>query len=87
MLAEKLLKLKSFEINGSIDFIVKELESHLENLKGDFLTQIINRIKNASSKMKVCESSPYCVYTQDVGKNHLQTICQEIMKTFSTLLK
>lgn len=33
MLAEKLLKLRSFEINDSIDFIVKELESHLENLK------------------------------------------------------
>lgn len=87
ILAEKLLKLRSLEITDCTHFIVKELEGHLENLKGDFLTQIINRIKDASRNLEVCNSSPYCPYTLDMSKNHLQSICQEVMKTFSTLLK
>jgi len=48
-LAEKIMKLRALETNDSIDMIVKELENHLENLKGDFLTQIINRIKKNKS--------------------------------------
>ena len=36
-LAEKIMKLRALEINDSMDLIVKELENHLENLKGDFL--------------------------------------------------
>lgn len=71
ILAEKLLKLRSLEITDCTHFIVKELEGHLENLKGDFLTQIINRIKDASRNLEVCNSSPYCPYTLDMSKNHL----------------
>lgn len=74
-------------MNQSIDYIVKEFESHLENLKGDFLTQIIDRIKNANNNLKVCNSSPYCLYTVDASQNHLFKICKEVMQTFSTLLK
>ena len=74
-----MLKLRASEINQSIQYIVKEFESHLENLKGDFLTQIINRIKAANKNLTICDSSPYCLYTVDVGKNHIFSICKEVM--------
>ena len=46
-LAEKIMSLRTHEMIDSIDHVVKELDGHLENLKGDYLKQIIKRIKRA----------------------------------------
>jgi hypothetical protein len=71
----------------SIQHIVIELDGHLENLKGDYLIQIIKRIKKMQNKLKICDQSQYCAFTRDMSKNHMLEACQEVMKTFATLLK
>lgn len=40
-LAEKMLKLRMLENDDAAQLIVTELESHMENLKGDYLLGII----------------------------------------------
>ena len=82
------MSLRTIEMSDSIDHIVKELDGHLENLKGDYLKQIIKRIKRTQDKIRICDSTTsYCPYTRDMSKNHMLEVCQEIMSTFGTLLK
>lgn len=50
-LAEKLLKLRMLENDDAAQLIVTELESHMENLKGDYLIGIIRSIKKAQSRI------------------------------------
>ena len=86
-LAEKLLKLRMLENDDATQLIVTELESHMENLKGDYLLGIIRSIKKAQSRIQICSKSKYCAYTRDVSKNHMYEACQEVMKMFATLMK
>jgi hypothetical protein len=82
------MSLRTHEMSDSIDHIIKELDGHLENLKGDYLKQIIKRIKRTQDKIKICDSNgSYCPYTRDMSSNHMLTVCQEVMSTFGTLLK
>ena len=93
-LAEKMLSLKSLEAEESMRHVVDQMEIHLENLKGDYLTSIIGRIKKHVSRATVCmeaesqEQSLACLYSRDVTQgNSVMAVTQEVMKTFGTLLK
>jgi len=44
-LAEHMVKLRSLEMSDAVEFIAQQLESHLENLKGDYLIGIIKNIR------------------------------------------
>ena len=54
ILAEKILNLRSVEASDCLELIVKELHGHLENLKGDYLKQIIISVKANEQKIKTC---------------------------------
>lgn len=80
--------LRTHEQSDSIDHIVKELNGHLENLKGDYLKQIIKRIKKTQDNIKICDTTgSFCPYTRNMSKNYMLEACKEVMSTFATLLK
>ena len=74
-------------MSESIEHILSELDLHLENLKGDYLIQIIKKIRKLGNKIQSCSTSEYCTVTRDFSSNHMLTVTQEVMKTFATLLK
>jgi hypothetical protein len=43
-LTNQILKLRMLEMTDSAEFIIDELEKHLSNLKGDYLTGVIKSI-------------------------------------------
>ena len=57
VLAEKILTLKSMETSESLEYIVNELEGHMENLKGDYLKQIIASIRQKEQQIRICEKN------------------------------
>jgi hypothetical protein len=85
-MAQKVAVLRTKEMGEAASHIISELDNHLENLKGDYLIQIIKRMKKHSSHFVMCKNN-LCPLTLDFTKNHLLEIVEEMMKTFSTLLK
>jgi hypothetical protein len=59
----------------------------MENLKGDYLLQIIKSIKQKEQQLRVCDKNQVCALTLDYSKNYIFEAIQEIMSTFGTLLK
>ena len=45
-LTEKMLKLRVIEMNDSVGLIMEGLHKHMQNLKGDYLTGVINQIRS-----------------------------------------
>lgn len=82
-----MLKLRTLEMADSADYIVKQLETHQEMLKGDYLVGIIGQIRSLQAKLQLCPSSNNCALSRDVSANFLQQICKEVMGMFGTLLK
>ena len=66
-----MLKLRTLEISDSVEYIVLELEQHLENLKGDYLVGIINNIRQTQERLFICNNSKFCALTRDVSQNHM----------------
>lgn len=54
--------------------MIDELGKHLENLKGDYLKQIIKKITKLKNKMVICENNSMCIYTRDFNKNYLMEV-------------
>jgi len=86
-LSQKLVQLKTLESNDASQLIISELESHMENLKGEYLLGIINRIKQSKRNMQICQNTDFCALTADVSKNNMYEACKEVMKMFATLMK
>jgi hypothetical protein len=86
-LSSQMLKLRTIEMADSAFYILNQLESHQESLKGDYLQGIINQIKSVSDRLEICNTSGFCALTRDVSSNHLKEVCTQVMKMFATLLK
>ena len=53
-LTEQMLRLKSYEAEDCSKIITSELERHLKDLKGDYLKNVVDKIKKWGQPLKVC---------------------------------